>query len=612
MKGFLGLLAIWFAGFCLLILRFGVQSDFTTEIPKLLIFCLLASPILILLFQRWETRVKNEKIMLFFLILFGISLRLVSPLTDGTSTFVANIDPIYNFQLATIYSEYGHWIWGLQTGIGLDVLFTPMLHLLSVVLSQISGIDLFNICRFTPAIVFTPIVLLLLFCTFRRFIGSQKALLACFIFALCYKYNSFTSLYLPESLGIVFFALALYGLVSMKSERESGREYSVVFILASAMLVSTHFLSSFIFLVAITVGLLVGKIFKSADAVKSSIKTTDFMIFTLLLYAWLLFVAYHLFIVQTNYVSNYFNEIVSIILSPFETRTVQGVQEAGLSFWESTVAYGGILIFMLFGLLTCFNLFIRRSASQHIYLQRTFAAISFVLMAVTAVGLFAIVESHDVAYRFFTFMYIFLAPTAAISIEAILRREKPNRKITINRLSSAARSLTLGIFIVILVTPVLSTGLLFPPFTGEQITYDDEEIVATSKWFSPYVNKSAVIVGEITLGAPITALAKTGFWREGEAIVRQSAFETMIDAIYYGGNLSALLSYLQQQNAVTILILDKHFVDHNHFLLFANTRAKIPTVDAMNNAFHALDQTTLLNKIYEGDAPTIYIVSTGN
>jgi hypothetical protein len=566
-----------------------------------------------LLSQKWETRVKNENAMVFFLLFFSVSLRLIVPLTDGTLTFVAFRDPIYNFQLTTIYSEYGHWVWGLETGQALEVLFTPMLHLFSVSTSMITGIDLYNICRFIPPIIFTLITMLLFFCTFRRLIGFQKALLACFIFAICYKYNTFTSLYLPESLGIVFFAMALYGLVSMKSERgSSGRRYSIIFIIASSLLVTTHFFSSFIFLVAIAVGLMVSKMFRSSDVSKSSIKATNFLVFATVMYAWIFFIASHLFVVNTNYVTKYLNQLFAIIQSPWEPRSIQGVQEAGLSLWESIVAYSGILIPILFGLLTCFALFIRkrRSANHYTYWRRVFAATSLVLTAVTAVGLFAIVESHDVAYRFVTFMYVFLAPTAAVSLGAIQGPEEHTRASTTHSIRLAGRSWIHGIFVMlILIVPVLSTGLLLPSFVGEHIMFDDREIVVASKWFSSYVNKSATVVGELTLGDPITALARVGFWGEVESA--QFNHLTMIDAIYYVENTSYITDFFQQQKAATLLILDKHFIDHNHFLLHASTRTRVPSVDAMNSTFQALDQSPSLNKIYEGEAPSIYIASTG-
>jgi hypothetical protein len=164
-----------------------------------------------------------------------------------------------------------------------------------------------------------------------------------------------------------------------------------------------------------------------------------------------------------------------------------------------------------------------------------------------------------------------------------------------------------------LIVPVLSTGLLFPSFIGDPITFDDKEIVVASKWFSSYVNKPATIVGEITLGDAITSLARFDFWKEAESnqYIRDEVFQIMIDAIYYGGNMSYILRFIQQRNATLFLILDKHFIDHGHFLLHSNTRARIPSIDNVNSAVETLDQSVLLNKIYEGEAPSIYVALTG-
>jgi len=616
LKRFLGLFVIWFAGFCFVILKYGIQASFALAVPNLLIICSLAIPLFFLLSQIWETRVQNESAIVFFLLLFSVSLRLIVPLTDGTSTFVALRDPIYNFQLTNIYSEYGHWVWGLETGRAFDSLFTPALHLFSVSMSNITGIDLYNICRFIPPILFTLIVLLLVFCAFRRVIGSQKAFLACFIFAICYKYNTFSSIYHPESLGIVYFVMALYALVSMKSESGSAaRKYTMLFILSSALLASTHFLSSFIFLVTITLIFFAGKIFRFSVVGRSSITGVDFLVFVTLMYAWIFFVTYHLFILQTNYISRYFTELLEIIANPWAPRSVQGVQEAGLPLWQSMIAYGGILIHMVFTLLTCFNLFIRRrsSANQATYWHRAFAVASVVLTGVTALGLFAIVQNQDVAYRFITFMYVFLAPTAAISFIGIQGSSEQTGVSSINSLRHRGGLWTRRMSIALLIIPVLSTGLLFPSFVGQPITFDDREIVVTSKWFSSYVNEPATILGEITLGDPIAVLARLNFWREAESnqYITDEFFLTVIDAIYYGGNMSYVLEYIQQRNATTLLILDKQFIDHGHFLLHANTRARVPSVDTVNSSFEILEQSPLLNRIYEGEAPRVYIASTG-
>ncbi len=625
LKGFLGLFAVGFIGFCFVILRFGLQSNYVLAVPQLLIFCILAAPLLILLSQRWGTLVKNENATLFFLLFFSVSLRLIVPLTDGTSAFVTSFDPVFNFQLTSIYSETGHWVFGQETGPALPMLFTPVLHLFSASTSKIIGIDLYNISRFMPPIVFTLITMLLLYCTFRRLIGSQKALLACFIFAISYKFNSFTSLYIPESLGIVFFAMALYGLISMRSERgPMGRKYAAVFILGSSLLVTTHFFSSFMFLLAISLGLVVSKLFKSSNVGKSSITAVNFVFFATFMYAWMLFIAYHFFYLQVGYIGDYFNEFLAMITRPWEPRSVAGVQEAGLPLWESIIAYGGILIPVLFGLLTCFNLFIRhrRTANHYTYWRRMFAAASFVLTAVTTIGLFAIVGNPDVAYRFIPFTYIFLAPTAAMSLGGIRGPEQHTRMNTTNSFRPPGSSGTQGVFgrarvllfITFLIVPVISAGIMFPPFVGEPIMLDDGEIVVVSKWFSTYVNKSSAIVGEVTLGTPITAGARLDFWKHAES--NQFNFTTIWDAVYYEGNVSSILNFFESgiwwNPPETLLILNRHFIDHQHFLLHSFTRRRVLSIDAMDSAFKALDRYPSLNKIYEGEAPSIYIASTGN
>jgi len=607
LKRHLSLFAIWLLGFCLLVLQFSSHQSLTLPIPKLLTVCLVAAPVLFLLSKN-----HNKSTTLFFILLFSISLRLVGPLADGDSAFVVFVDPIYNFQLTEIYREQVGWVWGLETGSAFNQLFTPALHLLSAIISETLGLELYTLCRLLPPLAFTLVTILLLFSTFKRLIGAHNAMLASFVFVICYKYNTFNSLYLPESLGTVFFAMALYALVSMKDRKASSmKAYVAVYFVASLSIVLTHFLSSFVFLAVITMALVMNKTMKSLFSTKHSVSATDLTFFATLFFVWAIFVAVVLLVSDINFIRDYLIQLSVMIQRPWETGSIQQPVGILLSPFEMLVAYIGILIPIFLGLLTSLDLFIRkrRKSGYSFYWLRVFAVVVLVLGIVTILGLRAFVKSPDLAYRFVTPLYLFLSPLVAISISIIRSRfEQANPNACHIRTIWQSFKARVLVF-VFLIVPVLSTGLLIPNFLGGTVVVADKEVVATSSWLLSYSNRSLAIAGENSLAEPVAAYSRMDFWEESKRARLNN--QTITDVIYYGGNMSDLIDFLQKNKGKILFIVNKHFVDHEHFRLRIGTYTRIPLTDATNSAFQAINQLPFLNKIYEGETPTVYIVAKG-
>ena len=607
LKKHLCLLVVWLIGFCFLVLQFSSDSSFVLPIPKLLTICLVATPVLFLLANN-----RNNRTTLLFILLFSISLRLVGPLADGDSAFVIFVDPIYNFQLTEIYSEQAGWVWGLETGSAYNQLFTPALHLFSAMMSEILGLELHTVCRFLSPLGFTLVSVLLLFSTFKRLVGAHNAVFASFVFVTCYKYNTFTSLYLPESLGIVFFAMALYALVSMKDRKESSaKAYAVIYFTASLLIVLTHFLSGFIFLVVITAAFLMNKTIKSLFAAKNAVNATDLTFFATLFLGWALFVAVVLLVSDINFTCDYLIQLSVMIQSPWETGSIQQPVGILLSPFEMLVVYIGILIPISLGLLASLDLFIRkrRSSGYSLYWLRLFTVIVFILSIVTILGLRAFVKSPDLAYRFVTPLYLFLSPLAAIGISAIRSRFKQaNPRVCKIRTIWRSFRARIPVFVFLMI-PVLSTGLLIPNFLGGTVVINDREVVATSSWLLSYGNKSLAIAGENSLAEPVAAYSRMDFWEESKRARLNN--QTITDAIYYGGNMSDLIDFLQKHKMKILFIVNKHFVDHEHFRLRIGTHARIPSTCATISALRTIDQLVFMNKIYESESPSLYTATTG-
>lgn len=602
MKRFLCLFTVWFVGFCFFVLQFCSQLNLAPALPKLLIICLVATPALILLSQKC-----SEGKTLLFLLLFSFSLRLVCPLGEGGSSFVVFRDPIYTFQVTKIYLEQGRWAWGLETLPATHLVSCPALNLLSVLVSEVTGLEVFTVCRFFPAFIPTLVIILLLFYALKRLIGSHNAMLACFIFSLCYKFNTFNNLYIQESLGIVFFVMTFYALIL----RERKGAYIVVFIVAVSTLVWTHFFYGYVFLLTIAIALLASKLYVGAKSSSNVVNTGDFLSTIVLFFGWVTFVATQPFISSYQMSSNYLMELTSIIQRPWATRSIPAPTGILLSPLEMLIAYVGILIPVLLGLFTCFDLFVRqrRTSNYSVAWLRIFGLISFILGATVLIGLRAFVKTPDMAYRFITLFYIFLSALSALSLGIIQSR--------LERISFKKRGIgtihhlfTRGIFVLFLIIPVLSTGLLIPSFLdNKSVVLNDRDVALCSSWVSAYADKSVAIVGETILAEPVAAYSRMDFWWEhGRARLDN---QTITDVIYYGGNMGALVNFLQQNNGKILFLVNKHFIDHEHFRLRIDTQTRIPSIGATNFAFRTINQLPFLNKIYEGESPSVYMVTKG-
>jgi hypothetical protein len=599
MKSFLCLLAIWIAGLSLIFVQSTSNISFVLAFPPLLTILLVGVPAIILLSGA---RVKNERMTLLFILLFSLSLRLISPLSDGNSAFVVSRDTFYNFQLTRIYEEQGSWIWGLQTGPALDQLFNPSLQIFSVSMATVTGLDLHTLCRFLPSVVFTFAVILLLFSAFKRLLGSSTALLASFAFAVCYKFNTFNNVYLQESLGVVFFAMAFYALLSMRSAEGSSKGHFVIFVFAVFSIVSTHFFSGFAFLATIIVVFAVSKIPGSLFSTRSS-NAVVLMITVTVFYAWAMFIASHLLSVNANYISEYLSQLSLIIQDPFRIGASRVSFLPPLSQLEFLVVYAGILTSILLGALAVVNLLLRRRrrVGYSPNWLRTFGALSLVFSIVTLLGLRAFVSNPDVAYRFVTPLYVFLAPISAVGLDTIQNYSKRVNleSDTKRRLQSLLRK---GFIVVLLVVPILSTGILTSESSGKPIIMPDKDVVVVSSWLTFHSNKSLAIFGETSLAEPIAAYSRMDFWSEN-----MLNNETITDVLYYGGNMSTLISYLYQNRGKILLIVDKHFVDQEHFHIRNDLRTRIPSLEATSIALWTLNNLPIVNKVYDGESPSVFI-----
>jgi hypothetical protein len=131
--------------------------------------------------------------------------------------------------------------------------------------------------------------------------------------------------------------------------------------------------------------------------------------------------------------------------------------------------------------------------------------------------------------------------------------------------------------------------------------------VVCSSWLSVYANKSFIIVGETTLAEPVAAYSRLNFWREDTRAHLNN--QTITDVIYYGGNMSALVNFLQENEERFLLIVNKRFITYEHHRLRPYYETKIPSVDSAKLSFQSLSQLSILNKNYESESLYLFLVT---
>lgn len=560
-------------------------------------------PAIFLLFKR-----EKPYIILFFILLFSISLRLIVPISDGTNAFILFRDPMYNFQVTEKYISSSSWIMGNETTQAIDLVYTPGLHFFTLSLSQLSSVNLYVLCQFISPVLFTTIIIILIFSVFNRIINSENALIATLIFSISYKFNTFESLYVQESLGLLLFILCLYALIPIKNSRSRSRNQFIIFLLASFSLVITHFISSFIFFITLTVAFITSIFLsRSNPQIRKFVDIKIYLIYFSIFLTWLIFIANHFIFIGKNYSQLFLNTYINMIANPFSQDSIPSSTGINLTLIQSIIAYGGLLLPILLSITAFITLFFKKPNigpnfrfSQ--YFLKIFGVITCLLFVIFLLGLRGF-AAPDVPYRFISFMFIFLSPLVPLSLPIISSFFKNlYKKNTCKQFRSTNRKLTFNpllptVFVLVLMT--LSTSLLIPNFTSI-VKIDDSSVISAASWVKNNTVNSSVIIGQSLLAEPIAVYSQRDFWREyGKAYLDGV---TISDVLYFGGNLSKLSAFFEiNHNVDFLLVLDKHFYSNKHYLIYYNN-----VTDFNNFSIQRIYNFSYLKIVYENSDIAIF------
>ena len=189
--------------------------------------------------------------------------------------------------------------------LGQDVEGWPMLHLFSSMLSIVTKINPLQIAKFLPSFISAIIVIPLYLLSYNIYRNKKVALFSCLIFITIPQFVSFEGLFVRETYAIFIMALSFY-IIYISKRRRDYRFTLLAFILIPVIILS-HSLTSFIFIVLLTIFLIANKLMtyiyrKDINMVKNltgkiNIKT----IYLITLIALFAYWVYHAFIILISF-----------------------------------------------------------------------------------------------------------------------------------------------------------------------------------------------------------------------------------------------------------------------------------------------------------------------
>jgi hypothetical protein len=187
---------------------------------------------------------------------------------------------------------------------------------------------------------------MIVFKTYSKMMSPRIAVAACFLFAMCYKYNWFDGYYIPESLGILFFAMAFYAV--MRTARGAGRSAFLILALSVLPIVVIHFFSSFMLSISLGLCYVLSRLLKRLNCLRLSVM--DLLVAAVPCAAWLSLVALAYLTPVIGYRIGYSQSLVEFLTDPFGQQSLispEGIQASGIHL--STATQVVVILGFLFG-----------------------------------------------------------------------------------------------------------------------------------------------------------------------------------------------------------------------------------------------------------------------
>jgi len=339
-----------FSTFLVYLALFGIGEGISVVFFWAPIVVIIASLLYQIMNYVYVSGISKDEILIvleIFLFTFVVHLMVARPGSIG----LVGHDPHYEYSGAKTIMDSG---WPIPTNIPITVKTRnysewPMLDFLTIIFSEIIGMDLLTAARLIPILInsFTVVFLYL----FARVIYKDRRIsfTASLAFAALFPYINFQTHFVRESFAFVLLFACLYCLVKAQRKRQKVFHYLGIFLVV--VLIFSHHLTSFVLLLFLFIAAVlikvVPKVFKIGGSGEKRILLPSF---SLLILALLLNVSYWTtvgeFVLRAS--SLYLSDLSFGRFGSFSSRRFS--LSAG-SIRAVAASYGNILFLGIFGIL---------------------------------------------------------------------------------------------------------------------------------------------------------------------------------------------------------------------------------------------------------------------
>jgi len=603
----------WSLGTGLIVLNYyGVVTILGGPL-SFLAFALIVGPTVVSIAQGLVREEETDR-ALYWIVLLSISLRLIAPLSEGHRVFMIQNDSMYDFQVADIIAERGGLIFELATNRATQFIFFPALHILTVQISTVGGLSLYDVARFLPVLL-TIVTIIIVFKTYSWMMTPRIAVVACFLFSICYKYNWFDGSYLREPLGILFFVMAFYAM--MRTARGAGRSVFVIFVSSILLTIVTHFFASLMLITALGFCYVFFRLMKHANWSCLRIGMADILVALVPLLAWLTISAPIYTSSVISYAAFYSQTLLEFLSNPFEQLglvSTQGIQASGIHLTGVTafIVILGFLLTAAGGLIGVERAIhaIRGTASHGLKTAMArviiFCAIAFVFGVFAAAGVLTqgnSVHLSDIPSRLIPFTYYFWSPAFSVGILFVGRKMRGLRFGMDHSIIQRRTAMAYLCVAILLIMPAASSWLLLPSTMQGRATLDDGAVMSLSYWLRTNGDKRIILTGDMITSLSVGALARQPIQDPVDIN------EVLNGALYYGSNMtSRLLPHLSRLNQPVYLLINEAYLRHKYYLITWVYEGRPPPSEKdMASSFAELNAFTMLDRVCSSSTLALYV-----
>ncbi len=301
-----------------------------------------------------------------------------------------------------------------------DTSYFPMIHILGAQLSLVTDIDLFAVVKWFPSLLSIAIVPLLYLLVRNIFKEEKVALLSVLMFACLQHHILFSSLFIRETIALIFMVFCLLLTFSARYSKHSALYYTLAILCLGATVIAHH-LTSFMLAVFLLIHFLVTKASDQSSMRKAYFGdniTGERVPGSLIFLAFVGPLVYWTFAVQ--FPLHDLASLIKDIFAPemYGTNTMAETQEISRTSIQTTsgylIFYGFYFFILAFGGILIYRLTIARKNNWQIEIY-SFTLFLF-LIGLIGLGSLYLVPARAYPDRFLAFGWLFGFPPLVLAI----------------------------------------------------------------------------------------------------------------------------------------------------------------------------------------------------